>query len=86
MYDLFSSPPVYIQTSKVKQQRGGGKGSFCCRSRAPYVQNLLACDELKSVPFLILGNKIDIPRAASEQELRDTLGLHQTTGKVCLLI
>jgi len=50
----------------------------------PSLQNLLACDELKTVPFLILGNKIDIARAASEQELRDSLGLHQTTGKVSL--
>lgn len=45
------------------------------------LDGLLSSDDLKTIPFLILGNKIDIPRAASEQELRTALGLHQTTGK-----
>eukprot|EP00824_Muranothrix_gubernata_P020992 TRINITY_DN4297_c1_g2_i1.p2 TRINITY_DN4297_c1_g2~~TRINITY_DN4297_c1_g2_i1.p2 ORF type:complete len:190 (+),score=41.76 TRINITY_DN4297_c1_g2_i1:133-702(+) len=42
---------------------------------------LLSSDELANVPFLVLGNKIDVPRAASEDELRNALGLHMTTGK-----
>lgn len=42
---------------------------------------LLAMEELKSTPFVILGNKIDHPDAVSEDHLRSVLGLYQTTGK-----
>merc|ERR1712079_848444 len=44
---------------------------------------LLADPNLQHVPVVVLGNKIDIPIAASEQELRDCTGLqrHMTCGK-----
>jgi len=46
------------------------------------LDGLLSDDGLSSVPFLVLGNKIDIPSAASEEELRHYLGLGAyTTGK-----
>ena len=45
------------------------------------LDSLLSDDNLASVPFVCLGNKIDIPTAASEEELRQWLGLTYTTGK-----
>ena len=46
------------------------------------LDSLLGDDSLGNVPFLILGNKIDVPHAASEEELRHCLGLtNYTTGK-----
>jgi GTP-binding protein SAR1 len=36
---------------------------------------------LANVPFLVLGNKIDLGRAASEEDLRYQLGLYETYGK-----
>lgn len=49
-------------------------------------QGLLTDDQVSGAPILILGNKIDKPGAASEEELRTLFNLHsQTTGKVNLL-
>jgi len=47
------------------------------------LDNLLSNSDLSKIPILILGNKIDIPRALSEDELRIAMGLHTnlTTGK-----
>ncbi|KNC52183.1 GTP-binding protein SAR1A [Thecamonas trahens ATCC 50062] len=49
---------------------------------ATELQSLLGSDELADVPFLILGNKVDIPEAVSDEELRFQLGLSGlTTGQ-----
>jgi len=47
------------------------------------LQRLLEDPCLAEVPIVVLGNKIDIPVAASEDEMRRSLGLHQhmTLGK-----
>lgn len=46
-----------------------------------FVKALLSSEELASVPFLVLGNKIDLGRASSEEDLRHQLGLYETYGK-----
>jgi GTP-binding protein SAR1 len=45
------------------------------------LDDILSNPELSKIPVLVLGNKIDMPRACSEEELRYGLGLQQTTGK-----
>jgi len=45
------------------------------------LDGLLSIEGLAKTPFLVLGNKIDHPDAVSEDELRQVLGLYQTTGK-----
>lgn len=42
---------------------------------------LLECEELQGVPFLILGNKIDRPEALPESSLKSVLGINVTSGK-----
>jgi|Transcript_50999 GTP-binding protein SAR1 len=47
------------------------------------LDGLLTQDDLSKVPFVILGNKIDIPTAVPEETLKQNLGLSGlTTGKV----
>jgi len=54
-----------------------------CVLVAMIVQSLLTDEQIASAPILILGNKIDLPGAASEDEIRHLFGLHSlTTGKV----
>merc|ERR1712039_152917 len=47
------------------------------------LSHLLNDQALANVPFVVLGNKIDIPTAASEDELRHSIGLysHMTYGR-----
>ncbi|WAQ96515.1 SAR1B-like protein [Mya arenaria] len=46
------------------------------------LDSLLTDEQVANAPVLVLGNKIDIPGAASEDEIRGIFGLHgQTTGR-----
>jgi GTP-binding protein SAR1 len=46
------------------------------------LHSLINDEQISSAPILVLGNKIDIPGAASEDEIRHYFGLHSlTTGK-----
>ena len=52
-----------------------------------FFQSLLTDEQISNAPVLVLGNKIDVPGAASEDEIRVYFGLHgQTTGKVSSVI
>ena len=51
------------------------------------LQGLLSDEQVGNAPILVLGNKIDVPGACSEDELRTVFSLHgRTTGKVSIII
>jgi GTP-binding protein SAR1 len=45
------------------------------------LHQLLTTELLVGVPFVVLGNKVDLGTACSEAELRHALGLEGTSGK-----
>lgn len=57
----------------------------CDRERFPEAKKeldaLLLQEDLAHAPFLVLGNKIDLGLAPSEEDLRYQLGLYETYGK-----
>ncbi|EER13134.1 small GTP-binding protein sar1, putative [Perkinsus marinus ATCC 50983] len=46
---------------------------------AEELRQLMESQELSTVPIVVLGNKIDVRNAASEEEFRQALGLHSHT-------
>lgn len=46
------------------------------------LDGLLLIEGMKEVPFLVLANKIDLPTAVSERQMREGVGFEHTTGKV----
>ena len=71
----------YAKVDAVVYMVDAADGDRFAESRAE-LGALLSDDALAGVPFLVLGNKIDIPQAAPERDLAYYLGLTGcTTGK-----
>lgn len=73
----------FLLASLWTSSYGGGTFVDFCLSCVVHQQSLLADEQLASCPVLLLGNKIDIPGAASEDYIRQYFGIYGlTTGKV----
>jgi GTP-binding protein SAR1 len=63
-----------MQVDAVVYMVDAADGARFAESKAE-LDALLSDDALAGVPFLVLGNKIDLPHAAPEHDLRRCLGL-----------
>jgi GTP-binding protein SAR1 len=76
----------YAKVDAVVYMVDAADGGRLAESRAE-LAGLLSDDALAGVPFLILGNKIDVPWAAPERDLAYYLGLAGcTTGKGAVVL
>jgi len=73
-YYLLANAVVFLVDAAAKERFGIAKEEL---------EILMNCAELKNIPFVILGNKIDKKGAVCEEELREALALpyHLTYGK-----
>ena len=47
---------------------------------------LITNSQLNQIPILVLGNKIDLPQACSEEELKDILGIEDYESNLKLFM
>mmetsp|Transcript_3372 Transcript_3372/g.3258 ORF Transcript_3372/g.3258 Transcript_3372/m.3258 type:complete len:120 (-) Transcript_3372:61-420(-) len=58
---------------------GHSRSSRCVTALRSHEVNESRLSQMATVPIVVLGNKIDVRNAASEEEFRQALGLHSHT-------